>query len=286
MDILALLVGIGLGGGAYITTGAVTGRLILSKLLAEEKFHLTRRGKSFFIASGRRRDVLTIAEVPAYEKELRRITASATFKWPNLLLGLYRPLQEKEGEIVGTLRAKAIESQRSKLGVQLLERKLDKHPLMTKTYEVETDEAFKVIQEAIHKFDKIGRIELSEAQLQAITPKEKEETLTVLYPRQQLALAPSTAPTMTVNEHTEGLPDGYIWRYNIEKGALFEELMISVEKLSTGKTMVKEGFYTHIYRTKDQRREETKNIKKKLLVLLEAKIDPEGYKNRVLEDII
>lgn len=59
-----------------------------------------------------------------------------------------------------------------------------------------------------------------------------------------------------------------------------------MEKLSTGKTMVKAGFYTHIYRTKEQRREETKSIKKKLLVLLEAKIDPEGYKNRVLEDII
>lgn len=226
MDILALLAVVGIGGGAYITTGAVTGRVILSKLLSEEKFHLTRRGKSFFIASGRRRDVLTIAEVPAYEKEMRRIKASAVFKWPNLLLGLYRPLQEKEGEISGALRAKAIESQRRKLGVQLMDRKLDKHPLMTKTYEAETDEAFKVIQEAIQKFDKIGRIELSEAQLQAITPKEKEETLTVLYPRQQVAIEAPTANSVPQDEHTEGLPDGYVWRYNIEKSALFEELMI------------------------------------------------------------
>lgn len=285
MDILAILVGIGLGGGAYMTTGAVTGRVILSKLLSEEKFHLTRRGKSFFIASGRRRDVLTIAEVPAYEKELRRIKASAVFKWPNILLGLYRPFQEKEGEIVGTLRAKAIESQRNRLGVQLMERKLENHPIMTRTYEIETDEAFKIVRDAIQKFDRIGRIELSEAQLLAISPKEEEATLTVLYPRRQSAISASSANPATVGEHTEGLPAGYVWRYNLEKG-VYEKLVISVENLSTGKTMVAEGFYTHIWNTKPERRTKTREIKKKLILLLESKIDPDAYKNRVLEDII
>lgn len=285
MDILAILVGVAFGGGVYMTTGAIAGRVILSKLLSEEKFHLTRRGKSFFIASGRRRDILTIAEVPAYEKEMRRIKASAVFHWPNILLGLYRPLQEKEGEIVGTLRAKAIESQRNRLGVQLMERKLEKHPIMTLTYEIETDEAFKIVRDAIQKFDRIGRIELSEAQLQAISPKEEEATLTVLYPRQQVAISAAPANASATTEHTEGLPVGYVWRYNLEK-SLYEKLMISVEDLSTGRTMVADGFYTHIYHSKDQRRRQTKEIKKKLILLLEAKIDPDAYKNRVLEDII
>lgn len=285
MDILAILAGIGLGSGAYITTGAVTGRVILSKLLAEDKFHLTRRGKSFFIASGRRRDVLTIAEVPAYEEEMRRIKASAVLKWPHLLLGLYRPLQEKEGEIAGTLRAKAIESQRNRLGVQLMERKLENHPIMTRTYEIETDEAFKIVRDAIQRFDKIGRIELSEAQLLAITPKEKEATLTILYPRHQAAISTTSANASVTTEHTEGLPVGYVWRYKLET-IIYEKLMISVEDISSGKTMVADGFFTHIYHSKDQRRRQTKEIKKRLILLLEAKINPEDYKNRILEDII
>lgn len=284
MDILSLLAMVGIGGGAYVTTGAVTGRVILSKLLAEDKFHLSRNGKDFFVAAGRRRGVLTLAEVPAYEKEIRRISRSATFKWPNLLLGLYRPLQEKEGEIAGTLREKAIASQRNAIGVDLMTRKLDEHPIMTRTYQAETDEAFAVIRAAIQKFDSIGRIELSESQLKAITPVEEEKVI-VLYPRSKDAALKAISPTAPVGEHTEGLPAGYVWRYSIEKG-LYEELMISVEELSNGRSIVAEGFYTHIYHSKDQRRRRTKEIKKKLILQLEERIDPEAYKNRILEDII
>lgn len=283
MDFLSFLFGSGIAASVYMGTGAIFGRVLLSRLLSESQFHLIRQGKNFYIAAGPRREVLTVAEVPIYERELRRLSRSAVLKWPRLMLDLYRPVKEKLGEIRGTLMSKAIASQRNALGVELMKRNLDNHALMTYVYSAETDDAFAVLRKVIEEYDRTKRINLTDAQRRALEPKAPG-SVALLYPQRKSIETKNQL--LDPVEHTEGLPAGYIWRYSLQQTSLYEKFMVSIEDLSTGRHVVKDGFYTHIYNTKGQRRRQTKKLKKKLALLLEAKIDPETYKRRVLEDVI
>lgn len=280
MDIFSLLIGFSIVGGTYITTGAVTGRVILSKLLSENKFHLLRRKGEFVVVAGPRREVMKLSEVPLYEAELKWFSRSAIIRWPRLLMSLYAPRQIRAKGISQRLRSRALDGQRNAIGVKLMDRNLDYHPLMTKAYLAETDEEFVMLHKAIESFDRTGSFNLKDSSPQR-NFRENPDQVVLLSNHQRSKGISSGIP----RELSRGLPSGYRWRYSLRTDSLYEKLYVALVEVSTDRVLFEEGFYTHIWNSKLDRRSQTLKIKKRLVIFLDAKINPEGHKNRVLRDV-
>lgn len=246
--------------------------------IAEEKFHVLADGGQVRVVQGKRRTPLKVSEAEAQLAVIKSVARRSAFRWPSTLWGLYGPKNTRKMDSeLDVIRRHAVESQRSKLLVDAMRFGYEPTTLMATIVKVSSDAHFEKLRYAIPNSRPDETLQLAasiEGEIRKTSDELDGKEIVLL----DLGKTPAKKAIAAAPAKSGGvpLPEGYNWDIGWrDRGRSYEKMDVLL-KDPRGKTIGSDSFFTGIWGTPAEQRQQILNIQRKLAYGARHDMDPSG----------